>query len=1017
MARDQQDRTQVRRIAVNVVVEVVVLAILAAVLWTTSYNALLSTQRGNAALKLETAQEHIDIAAENGRDTLQSFDETQQGTVGMLAYFYQRNDATDAQLAAMADEWGLLGLALVDASGAVAAHGGDVAFDEGAQGWDALIADGTPFTADGVRYYAASAGSSQTVVAAVDYAQVDALAASDSDLSVALGDISVGENGYVLAIDESDGTVAYDRDASLVGTAADRLFSEVPTPGFDGFTDFGGERYYVQAVSDGDYLLCTMVAESEFTSNTLNKVVAVVVAFAAISILIVCYCQFLYTDARSRSRSGAPSDGSYVRLGKRLILDRAFAKKCLPILVVGTIGVFCVSWYTQTLLSLSTQIVHNDNKIATIEEALADNAAAADELESAYSAEYVDLADGIAHLLAADPRLVDDAHLEALAELSGLESIFVFDGDGKTVSTNTRNKNFSLPEDESDQSYAFWDVVSGVEPSHVQMVVWDGGAGVTFYAGVERLDADGMVEVGVSSQTLAERMAATEFTNEIATTPVGNGGFLVAVDGSDGTVTYLDDAGRIGTAASALGLTDAALADGYLGYQTVDGTPCLVSTAYVEGQYVLVCIPTARIGAGDLANSAITALLSFVLLLPVVAQLVVRRRPGGSGAQAPQGGEGIKAQPRGSFDRTTAGGVTRRVQSVTGRWDFGSGLPWGEKTPEGKLGTLVKGLLLVLIAAVLLYIYVFGATDNSSALAYIMSLRWEKLPNIFSLSHIGIVVLTAAVAVWLARIVIALVFRNLNTRLETVGRLLASFVKYAAAIAVLFYSLSLIGVDAASLWASAGIVTLVVGLGAQSLIKDVIAGIFLAFEGEFRVGDIVTVGGWTGTVIDIGIRTTKIEDGNQNIKILNNSAIADVVNMTKKYSFAVVDLSVSFETPLERFEALLNRELPHIAERLPKIVSGPFYKGVVSVGDTALVVRVIAQCEESDRGQLSRDLTRQLLLLCDHNDVAPYKGAGCDDEAESEATSDERREAALFVKEQDAQAGHIFLGEHKEDEG
>lgn len=104
--------------------------------------------------------------------------------------------------------------------------------------------------------------------------------------------------------------------------------------------------------------------------------------------------------------------------------------------------------------------------------------------------------------------------------------------------------------------------------------------------------------------------------------------------------------------------------------------------------------------------------------------------------------------------------------------------------------------------------------------------------------------------------------RTFGAKGETVCRLLKSLVKYISVIAMLYFCLALLGIDTATLLASAGILTLIVGLGAQTLVSDILAGLFIIFEGEFQVGDIVTVGDWTGTVVEIGVRTTKIQDGN-----------------------------------------------------------------------------------------------------------------------------------------------------------
>ena len=118
----------------------------------------------------------------------------------------------------------------------------------------------------------------------------------------------------------------------------------------------------------------------------------------------------------------------------------------------------------------------------------------------------------------------------------------------------------------------------------------------------------------------------------------------------------------------------------------------------------------------------------------------------------------------------------------------------------------------------------------------------------------------------------------------TAAKLLCSFIKYAVAIVAILAALSAAGVDTAALVASAGILSLVIGLGAQSLIADIIAGLFTIFEGEYQVCDIVVVDGWRGTVEEIGIRSTRIVDAGGNTKIINNSEIKTVINQTQHLS-------------------------------------------------------------------------------------------------------------------------------------
>lgn len=135
----------------------------------------------------------------------------------------------------------------------------------------------------------------------------------------------------------------------------------------------------------------------------------------------------------------------------------------------------------------------------------------------------------------------------------------------------------------------------------------------------------------------------------------------------------------------------------------------------------------------------------------------------------------------------------------------------------------------------------------------------------------------------------------------------------------MYYTLALFGIDTKTLLASAGILGLVIGLGTQSL------------------------------VVEIGIRTTKIQDGGQNIKIISNKDVCGVINMTRDYSYAWVDLGIEYGESLERVENVLEQEFPNIRKRLPGIIDGPFYKGVVALADNSVNIRVMVLCSEGDR--------------------------------------------------------------------
>lgn len=184
--------------------------------------------------------------------------------------------------------------------------------------------------------------------------------------------------------------------------------------------------------------------------------------------------------------------------------------------------------------------------------------------------------------------------------------------------------------------------------------------------------------------------------------------------------------------------------------------------------------------------------------------------------------------------------------------------------------------------------------------------------------------------------------------------------------------LSIWGLDTTTLIASAGILTLVVGLGAQSLIADVLAGIFIVLEGEYVVGDIVVIDGWRGKIISIGIRTTQLEDIGGNIKIINNSEIKSVINRTKQKSIALCLINVSLELSLERVEKIFLDALPEIKKLIPEIIDEIEYRGVDSIESSSMKLLFVAKCYEEDLFDVQRKLNRELKILCDRNSIDSF---------------------------------------------
>lgn len=206
-----------------------------------------------------------------------------------------------------------------------------------------------------------------------------------------------------------------------------------------------------------------------------------------------------------------------------------------------------------------------------------------------------------------------------------------------------------------------------------------------------------------------------------------------------------------------------------------------------------------------------------------------------------------------------------------------------------------------------------------------------------------------------------------NQRQITVVRLINSIVKCVATVIIVIAVLAIWGINTTALITGAGVVTLIVGLGMQSLISDVVAGLFIVFENEFNVGDIITIDGFRGTVTSIGMRTTKLEAAG-NVKIVNNSDIRGVLNQTIKPSTAKVLIDIEYGESLERVEDIIQTQLPEI--EIEGIIGEINYDGVATLGASGVTLQFTAECHESDIFAVQREMNKRLKVMFDENGIS-----------------------------------------------
>ena len=212
----------------------------------------------------------------------------------------------------------------------------------------------------------------------------------------------------------------------------------------------------------------------------------------------------------------------------------------------------------------------------------------------------------------------------------------------------------------------------------------------------------------------------------------------------------------------------------------------------------------------------------------------------------------------------------------------------------------------------------------------------------------------------------------LNQRTEqraaAIGSLLTSVVSITVWVIALLTALPLLGVDIAPLLASAGVIGVALGFGAQTLVKDYLSGIFLIIEDQFGVGDVVDLGPAIGTVEEVALRYTRLRDLSGIVWYVRNGEILRVANKSQGWTLAVVDIPVAYNADLDKVRDIIESVAIDMDEDPTyddMLLGKPMFAGVESMSGDAVFLRITAKAVPEQQVPLARAIRERMKLAFD----------------------------------------------------
>jgi len=203
----------------------------------------------------------------------------------------------------------------------------------------------------------------------------------------------------------------------------------------------------------------------------------------------------------------------------------------------------------------------------------------------------------------------------------------------------------------------------------------------------------------------------------------------------------------------------------------------------------------------------------------------------------------------------------------------------------------------------------------------------------------------------------------------TLAKLLLSICKYVIVILTIVILLSTWGINVAPLLAGAGIVALGISLGAQKIIGDFISGLCIVFENCYDVDDVVEIYGFKGRVEEISLRSTKLVNWKNEMRIISNGNINDITNYSKAPSIGSVDITVAYHENIDHVIQVLEEHLGELRDMFPQIIEGPNVIGVVGLNDSSVAIRVNVKTNTEEHYAVERGINKFVKDLFDKEGI------------------------------------------------
>jgi len=662
----------------------------------------------------------------------------------------------------------------------------------------------------------------------------------------------------------------------------------------------------------------------------------------------------------------------------RVLIKRYQPKTFRRIIIMagltGAIAIFVCTSMFQTLDAVHQDSISGAKTISRLFEYLEDTANARMAFDKKEEEEWDSYqAERLANLIAERPELGTREKLQEYCDVLAIDYIMIFDAQGKETITNSVYTGLTMDAGLGENSADFKRLLNGV-PYIVHEASTDPVTGLTrqmIGATIPLTSASGEKTHGalimaVPPKDMKQMMdedsrARLRFVNNDVT-------LCFFSDPESGEILNASDPDMIGKTLREIGLPEKSLQDGYTDFTSIDDKDCYVTKVKQAGVDFFFGISTDFVFGNSLPAAGM-GFVFFLLALLIVIPISL------SGYTE----ENFKMWKDTNLKEVNAEEIEHEDKKketfselLVSNKNYGK---LTEKSPEDQASLILKINALLLVVIPTIAFFLNGKGPDKALFNYILYGDWMRGVNLFSLTGILMVATISLLILLVCNILLSLIAGFTGRGGETLCRLLYSLVRYIAILAIIYYIFEYVGLSMSTYVASLGTVSLALSIGSRDMVADIVAGIMILFERQFKVGDYVEIDGCRGQVLEMGVRSTKVLCQGNDIRYISNSGIRSVVNKTKRLSTGSMELTVVTSDTIEQVEELFNRELPEIGKK-KRMIKELSLAGISRVSgggkpdrDKVVSAKIKWSCQEGDQETVRDFITREIYLLCEREGI------------------------------------------------